>query len=242
MQEDYFEEIDPAQIDFSQARFAQKTAKVTARTATEGERVDTIMKNGLVETTNTAKAGDYVVTNPGGEQYLVGKEKFEKRYVPTDNPNVFAPNAAPVKVLELDRNVSFKAPWGETMNIRAGGVLVSNGPGDVYGIQPDEFKETYSYRPDLDAVDAKSNGPAPEKSLKVSTDSISQITKTTSAIADALSTRSLLRGDFKDSAAAFTSSKPTPPATDPAGESRMSSSEAEAIKAKIASARNSMGV
>lgn len=79
MQEDYFEEIDPAQIDFSQARFAQKTAKVTARTATEGERVDTIMKNGLVETTNTAKAGDYVVTNPGGEQYLVGKEKFEKR-------------------------------------------------------------------------------------------------------------------------------------------------------------------
>ena len=144
-----FRVIDPNAIDFSGAKPAQKTATISARQALEGEQVDTIMKDGHVETTHTAKAGEMVVKNPAGEQYVVEAAKFAKKYEPTGTPGVYAPKGGPVNVLPLDENVEFKAPWGETMKIKAGGVLVHNGPGDVYGIQPEEFRETYSY---LDAA------------------------------------------------------------------------------------------
>lgn len=41
--------------------------------------------------------------------------------------------------------MEFKAPWGEDMSIKAGGVLNITGreTGDIYGIQRKEFNETY---------------------------------------------------------------------------------------------------
>ena len=41
-------------------------------------------------------------------------------------------------------SVAFEAPWGEAMFIKEGGVLVHGGGKDVYGIQPDEFDQTYT--------------------------------------------------------------------------------------------------
>jgi hypothetical protein len=139
-----FNRIDPAAIDFSQARTAQKVARVRARPAQAGERVATIMKDGHVETENVAKAGDVVVTNPSGEQYLVAEVTFAKRYQPTETKGEFAPKAAPVKALVTNENVEFEAPWGETMRIKAGGVLLSEN-GEVRGVQAEEFAETYRY-------------------------------------------------------------------------------------------------
>lgn len=145
--DELFKVIDPrADVDWSDYVIAQKTAKVKAEFVGQGTRVDTIMANGLHETSKTAGPdGGYKVTAQTGEQYLVDKAKFEKIYDETSDPGIYAPKPDPRKVLELDRNVAFNAPWGEPMRIRAGGVLVNGGKGDVYGIQPPEFKASYSF-------------------------------------------------------------------------------------------------
>jgi hypothetical protein len=140
-----FRPIDPAQIDWSGARLARKRSCVHARRATREEAVASEMRDGFHETDNAAKPGDYIVENPGGERYVVERAEFEKRYRPTGQANVYEPVSAPVRVLELDENVRFEAPWGEEMRIRAGGVLVVDDCGAVYGIQRDEFLETYEY-------------------------------------------------------------------------------------------------
>jgi len=122
----------------------QKTAQIMAIQAHGGEAIVTKMANGLIETQNTAKAGDFIITNPGGEQYVIGAAKFAARYVPTVNPNTYAPAIAPLKAMRLTEDVQFQSRWGEQMYIAHGGVLVYSGPDDIYGIQGAEFKDTYS--------------------------------------------------------------------------------------------------
>lgn len=139
-----FKQIDPDTVDWTGSKTALKAAKVSAEFVEAGTKVDTIMKDGHVETTNTAPEGGAMkVTNPSGEQYMVSPEKFASRYA-LDVDGNYAPIASPVQVKQLEENVAFKAPWGEEMRIKAGDVLVNGGPGDVYGIQPEEFAETYS--------------------------------------------------------------------------------------------------
>ncbi len=141
-----FKKIDPASYtDWSKASWAQKTAQVMAEKVPEGTVVETIMADGHVETEKTAgKNGGYKVTNPSGEQYLVDPAKFESRYDQVGE-NTFAPKFDPVRVVSLSESVSFIAPWGEEMRIKSGGVLVKgSGDNDIYGIQPEEFSQTYS--------------------------------------------------------------------------------------------------
>lgn len=142
-----FKVIDPVgDVDWTDFQIAQKTAQVKAEFVSEGTTVETIMADGHVETKKTAKeGGGYRVTAQTGEQYLVDTAKFEKIYDETETPGVFAPKADPRKVLPLDKNVAFTAPWGEEMRIKSGGVLVHGGPKDVYGIQPAEFKASYDF-------------------------------------------------------------------------------------------------
>ena len=136
--------------DWTSFTVAQKTARVKAERVPPGTRVETIMANGVSETGQTAGPnGGYKVTAQTGEQYLVDVAKFERSYDQTDAAGVYAPKSDPRKVLDLPRNVAFTAPWGEEMRIKAGGVLVNGGGGDVYGIQPDEFRASYSSVPRL---------------------------------------------------------------------------------------------
>lgn len=124
-----------------------KTARVQARSGKAGEKIETKMKSGLKETDNTVKAdGDMVITNPDGEQYIVEKAKFEKRYeIDPENPKQFRPKGGAQEFIPVQEDIQFKAPWGEEMTILAGGVLNITGrdSGDIYGIQKDEFNNTY---------------------------------------------------------------------------------------------------
>lgn len=127
-----------------------KTARISAVQGVEGQKIATIMANGLKETENTVtldeKTGQpgWIVTNPGGEQYIVPDSTFQKKYeIDPQNPNLFKPKGAPVNCVALSENVVFEAPWGGDMNIAAGGVLVLAGEKDIYGIQADEFAQTY---------------------------------------------------------------------------------------------------
>ena len=138
--------VNPAgDFDWTQYQIAMKTAAVRAEKVEPGTVVETILADGRVETSKTAGPdGGYRVTNPTGEQYLVDTDKFEKLYVAGDEDGVFVPKPDPRKVLPLEMSVAFEAPWGEAMFIKEGGVLVHGGGKDVYGIQPDEFDQTYT--------------------------------------------------------------------------------------------------
>ena len=135
--------IDTGKVDFTGAEYYRKCAMVTARVAEAGEEIVTIV-GGTEETRNVANAGDYVVRNPGGEEYIVEKVKFEGRYdlVP-GTEDTYRPSGAPVTAMPLTENVRFVAPWGEEQFINAGGFLLNNA-GDIYGIQKQEFFDTYA--------------------------------------------------------------------------------------------------
>ena len=142
-----FRTIDPvADVDWTEFRVARKTAKVRAEFVEAGTKVETVMANGLVETSKTAgEKGGYKITAQTGEQYLVDPDKFAKLYQTTSAEGVYEPRPDPRKVLDLKENVSFTASWGEDMRIRSGGVLVKDGPKKAYGIQGDEFHASYSF-------------------------------------------------------------------------------------------------
>lgn len=141
--------IDPvADVDWTDFELAQKSEKIKAERVEAGTEVMTVMADGHHETTNVAGSeGGYRVTNPAGEQYLVQNDKFEALYDKTDNENIYQPKSDLRKVLPLSGNVAFTAPWGEEMKIRKDGVLVNGGKGDIYGIQPAEYKEALFYIP-----------------------------------------------------------------------------------------------
>ncbi len=50
----------------------RKQGQVNARLAETGEKIATMLASGAKETDNTANEGDWIVTNPSGEQYIMG--------------------------------------------------------------------------------------------------------------------------------------------------------------------------
>ena len=86
-------------------------------------QLHTVADDGHVETSKTAGPdGGYKVTNPTGEQYLVDTEKFEKIYEKTEHDGIYQPKPDPRKVVTIDKNIAFRAPWGEEMKIKKDGV------------------------------------------------------------------------------------------------------------------------
>lgn len=148
-----FKTIDP--VAYTQERLGSvqlfsKAVQVVARLAVPGEKITTMTAgengNDFHETVNTAKDNQVVITNPGGEQYIIDKAKFESRYdaASLGNENkTYNAKAVPTQCIKLDEGVEFTAPWGEKMSIQKGGVLVLGGGTDIYGIQPKEFADTY---------------------------------------------------------------------------------------------------
>ena len=133
-----------------QSKTYQKSGEITARVGEIGEEIVTVMANGLQETKNTVTVDEngnpgWVVTNSTGEQYIVSDSVFKKKYERiVETEDRFRPICNPITVAQIDENISFTAPWGEIQNLIAGGYLVFNKDfDDVYGIQEEEFVETY---------------------------------------------------------------------------------------------------
>lgn len=137
-----FVPIDPGSVKFDGAKKFKKVAEITARPATVGEVIVTIA-GGIVETRRTAELGDYLVTNPDGEQYLVPGDKFDKKYaLKPGTTDTYVCIAPPVRVVFTDTPVAFTGPWGEKFYLKAQGALVEH-PRGCYGVQPQEFRNTY---------------------------------------------------------------------------------------------------
>lgn len=126
-----------------------KSTTITARKGVVGEKISTIMSNGVHETDNSVskdKEGnvDWVVTNITGEQYVMKDAVFNEKYEPVENScNVFRPKGKPIVAGKINENISFVAPWGENINLVSGGYLVFTDMDDIYGVQEEEFMKTY---------------------------------------------------------------------------------------------------
>ena len=80
-----------------------KFARIQAQCAKGGEVIETVLSDGTKETLNTANAGDWIVTNPGGEKYVVPAAKFPKKYEPCPElgDGWYKPTGGVQKFLEL---------------------------------------------------------------------------------------------------------------------------------------------
>jgi hypothetical protein len=133
---------------------ARKTGFVAARQAAEAKVVETKW-NGR-ETTNTARAGDWIVTNLTSDEkplrdreghlnvYVIATERFGSLYQPTgrtgEHGAIYRAKRT-VEVIGFPGGFDIVAPWGERQTARAG-YLIFNGD-EVYGSHAETFAATY---------------------------------------------------------------------------------------------------
>lgn len=135
----------------SNASVFRKQGQVRAHRAEVGEQITTTLASGSKETVNTANEGDWVVTNPSGEQYIISREKFESRYEPTDEDGVYrAKGHCRAIVNPFGKPIEIMASWGEPQTgderCMIADTCDENGEnmgGEPYLIDADAFAETY---------------------------------------------------------------------------------------------------
>lgn len=115
--------VTPETIGPIDSTWAQKVATVTAVEVTESMlespestvlTVDTLLPDGSIETRNMAEVGDWLVTNPGGETYVVSADTFKATYELVENDiyrSVSKPRLIGSPVLSPAR-MAFRANWG----------------------------------------------------------------------------------------------------------------------------------
>jgi hypothetical protein len=133
---------------------ARKVGYVAARPAQAGEVVESRW-NGT-ETVNTARAGDWVVTNltPRCEPmrdrdgclntYIVAAECFPALYQPADGRSergaIYRAKSV-VDAIRLPGGFDIVAPWGERQQAPSGYLILNRS--EVYGSNTETFRATY---------------------------------------------------------------------------------------------------
>ncbi|MDZ4299532.1 MAG: PGDYG domain-containing protein [Candidatus Sungbacteria bacterium] len=129
----------------------KKQGRVHARPAVAGENITTTLQSGAQETTNTAKDGDWIVTNPSGEEYAISEAKFLGRYDSTDEQGVYGARAYCRAIRNpFGKPIEIMAEWGEPQtgdeNVLIADICDQNGEkrgNEPYLIAAREFAETY---------------------------------------------------------------------------------------------------
>lgn len=145
------EKVYCKEVDLNSSKFDEvfedapsyvKNAEVNARQIKPGE--EQTVRTELDATESDAKVGDWIVTNPGGESYVVKNDVFQNAYQPTSEDGVFVSVGVPVKAVKINENIVFMAPWGSEEGVKAGGFIVERSDnGERYGIEREAFLDTY---------------------------------------------------------------------------------------------------
>jgi hypothetical protein len=144
----------------------QKVKEVLAEEATGGEHVVTFTSSGY-ETKNTAKKGDYIVTNQteSQEKYIVSGATFKRDYTSTETSRnsfikkstIYALEFTKENFPELFNKIKKESPsnsplfietsWKESQAIRKNDYLVCDqNQTEIYRIDRKEFDETYALK------------------------------------------------------------------------------------------------
>lgn len=91
-----------------------KDAIVTAREVTIPEEVHSILSDGSLESTRIAQIGDFIVTNPTGEEFVLDRKTFLERHQPTGNSNEYLANGF-IRAIPnpYGQQIHVKTVWGE---------------------------------------------------------------------------------------------------------------------------------
>lgn len=137
----------------ARATIYKKQGTVLARPGVVGERIVTILKSddGKVETENVVGDGDWVITNPSGEQYVINEKKFLGRYEETGEEGVYAAKGYCRAIANpFGEPIEITASWGEPQfgdeNCMIADVCDVDGnmDGEPYLIDGDAFAHTYA--------------------------------------------------------------------------------------------------
>lgn len=134
---------------FHAAPLYRKSVIVEARRTEKVEHLATVLSNGTVETTREVPTGEWIVTNPGGEQYAIGDEKFHSRYEVNGDGHYQAKGVIRAFQNPTGGDVEIMAPWGEMQYGDVNCWFATGTDGelaptkDCYIIGGDEFKDTY---------------------------------------------------------------------------------------------------
>lgn len=128
----------------------KKQGQVKARPAVTGEKIDTMI-GGVKETENTANEGDYIVTNPSGEQYIISGKKFTARYEATAEDGVYAAKGSCRAIVNpFSEPIEIMASWGSPQTGGADCLIAdvctddgSSQDGEPYLIDASAFAESY---------------------------------------------------------------------------------------------------
>lgn len=93
----------------------EKLPVVSARVAEADEAVVTVLADGREETSNLARPGDVIVTNPGGERYVLDPETFSRRYREIADGRFQATGMVRALRNPAAVEIEIVAPWGELM-------------------------------------------------------------------------------------------------------------------------------
>jgi hypothetical protein len=98
---------------FNDAPFYMKRHPVQARMADKEEVIITTLADGLEETRHLAHPGDMIITNPGGERYVLSRESFDKQYAPAEVEGMYR-STDRIRAIDnfMHEPVSINAPWG----------------------------------------------------------------------------------------------------------------------------------
>ena len=134
----------------AEAPIYKKQGRVQARPAVPGETSTTVLASGAKETVNTAKDGDWIMTNPSGEQYIISGEKFFDRYEATAEEGVYSAKGYCRAIKNpFGEPIEIMASWGEPQtgdaNCMLADICDAEGKldGEPYIIEATVFAETY---------------------------------------------------------------------------------------------------
>ncbi len=130
----------------------RKLGVVHAERAVVTTPVVTTLTDGTIETKNQAQPGDYIVTAPAGERYVVKPDTFLARYAPKPGePGIYT---ALGQIIAAEnpyrRPIAIMASWGERQR-GAGDCMIADvfdpsegRRGEPYLIGRAEFEKTYA--------------------------------------------------------------------------------------------------
>lgn len=147
-------QVDLDEIDFEHSKFPDWVSNspidvdkktniiVKATPATEGETLITEV-DGHEVTINIARRGDIKVSRTEKDCYFLDGKQFDSLYKPTGREGEYEPISRSLKALQIKTNITFPAPWGTRQSIPAGGYIVQNGDGEMWGVHEQSFEATY---------------------------------------------------------------------------------------------------
>lgn len=140
---------------FTEAPIYTKFVIVKIREVQPGTKLETRLADGRVETTNVATPDRrHVITNPDGEEYLLGADKVADRYTDLGDGRYQAKGECRAFQNPTGEEITIMAPWGEQQHGGADAmvaVLYDPANPDVIGsdryiIAGEEFKHTYAVK------------------------------------------------------------------------------------------------